>query len=166
MVFRVISLSCHPNNQSDMSIFQNASLQRLRRLIVVFLLSSTITSVGAQNESPIGRWDLTVDLGDKLVPSWLEVKLSGIKTLVGYFVAEGGSARPISKVNFVDGKISFSIPPQWEDTDKDMVFEAVLKEDKLSGTIISSRPRYSIEIWILSLCSSTSQYFIQDFYQC
>jgi hypothetical protein len=139
MVFRVISLTCSPNNQSNMSIYQNAFFQRLRRLIVVFLLSSTISSVSAQNESPIGRWDLTVDLGDKLVPSWLEVKLSGIKTLVGYFVAEGGSARPISKVNFVDGKISFSIPPQWEDTDKDMVFEAVLKGNKLTGTIVSSR---------------------------
>ncbi len=122
-----------------MSIFQNAFFKRLRRLIVIFLLSSTMSSVSAQNESPIGRWDLTVDLGDKLVPSWLEVKLSGIKTLVGYFVAEGGSARPISKVNVNDGKISFSIPPQWDDSDKDMVFEAVLKGDKLTGTIISSK---------------------------
>ncbi len=122
-----------------MSIFQNAFFKRLRRLIVIFLLSSTMSSVSAQNESPIGRWDLTVDLGDKLVPSWLEVKLSGIKTLVGYFVAEGGSARPISKVNFNGGKISFSIPPQWDDSDKDMVFEAVLKGDKLTGTIISSK---------------------------
>jgi hypothetical protein len=106
---------------------------------VIFLLSSTISSVSAQNDSPIGRWDLTVDLGNKLVPSWLEVKLSGMKTLVGYFVADGGSARPISKVNFNDGKISFSIPPQWDDSDKDMVFEAVLKGDKLTGTIISSK---------------------------
>lgn len=122
-----------------MGIFQNAFFKRLRRLIVVFLLSSTISSVSAQNDSPIGRWDLTVDLGNKLVPSWLEVKLSGIKTLVGYFVADGGSARPISKVNFNDGKISFSIPPQWDDSDKDMVFEAVLKGDKLTGTIISSK---------------------------
>jgi len=122
-----------------MSIFQNAFFKRLRRLIVIFLLSSTISSVSAQNDSPIGRWDLTVDLGNKLVPSWLEVKLSGMKTLVGYFVADGGSARPISKVNFNDGKISFSIPPQWDDSDKDMVFEAVLKGDKLTGTIISSK---------------------------
>jgi len=122
-----------------MGIFQNAFFKRLRRLIVIFLLSSTIASVSAQNDSPIGRWDLTVDLGNKLVPSWLEVKLSGIKTLVGYFVADGGSARPISKVNFNDGKISFSIPPQWDDSDKDMVFEAVLKGDKLTGTIISSK---------------------------
>jgi len=122
-----------------MGIFQNAFFKRLRRLIVIFLLSSTMSSVSAQNDSPIGRWDLTVDLGNKLVPSWLEVKLSGIKTLVGYFVADGGSARPISKVNFNDGKISFSIPPQWDDSDKDMVFEAVLKGDKLTGTIISSK---------------------------
>jgi len=138
MVFRLISLTCPPNSQSHMSIFQDTFFQRLRRLIVVFLLSSTISSVSAQNESPIGRWDLTVDLGDKLVPSWLEVKLSGIKTLVGYFVADGGSARPISKVNFVDGKISFSIPAQWENSEKDMVFEAILKGDKLTGTIVSS----------------------------
>ncbi len=48
----------------------------------------------------IGRWDLTVDRGGKSTPSWLEVKLSGVKTLVGFFVADGGSARPISKVNF------------------------------------------------------------------
>lgn len=122
-----------------MSIFQNAFFKRLRRLTVIFLLSSTISSVSAQNDSPIGRWDLTVDVGNKLVPSWLEVKLSGIKTLVGYFVAEGGSARPISKVNFVDGKISFSIPPQWDDSDKDMVFEAMLKGEKLTGTIVSSK---------------------------
>lgn len=122
-----------------MSIFQNAFFKRLRRLIVIFLLSSTMSSVSAQNDSPIGRWDLTVDVGNKLVPSWLEVKLSGMKTLVGYFVADGGSARPISKVNVNDGKISFSIPPQWDDSDKDMVFEAVLKGDKLTGTIISSK---------------------------
>jgi hypothetical protein len=122
-----------------MGIFQNAFFKRLRRLIVIFLLSSTMSSVSAQNDSPIGRWDLTVDLGNKLVPSWLEVKLSGMKTLVGYFVADGGSARPISKVNFNDGKISFSIPPQWDDSNKDMVFEAVLKGDKLTGTIISSK---------------------------
>ncbi|MFN5021832.1 MAG: DUF1080 domain-containing protein, partial [bacterium] len=107
-------------------------------LSLVLLFSASICSVNAQTESPIGRWDLMVDLGDKVVPSWLEVKLSGINTLVGYFVADGGSARPISKVNFVDGKVSFSIPAQWENSDKDMVFEAVLKGDKLTGTIVSS----------------------------
>ena len=140
MLFQLISLTCPSIKQSQMSNPKNILISRLLyALSLVFLCASSISSVNAQNQTPIGRWDLMVDLGDKVVPSWLEVKLSGIKTLVGYFVAEGGSARPISKVNFVDGKVSFSIPPQWEDTDKDMVFEAVLKDDKLTGTIISSR---------------------------
>lgn len=110
----------------------------LFKLLLVLIVTIGSTRINAQTASPIGRWDLMVDLGNKQVPSWLEVKLSGIKTLVGYFVADGGSARPISKVNFSNGKISFSIPPQWENSEKDMVFEAELKGDKLTGAIISS----------------------------
>lgn len=111
-------------------------------------LSLSLSAVFAQDHAPeppppaiVGRWDLTVDMGDRIVPSWLEVEKSGLKTLVGHFVAEGGSARPISIVRFNDGKVSFSIPPQWEPTDKDMVFEGVLANDKLSGTILSSLGR-------------------------
>jgi hypothetical protein len=109
-------------------------------LIIFSFLSFRIKDVNnIPADSPaIGRWDLTVDMGDRKAPSWLEVKLSGLSTLVGYFVADGGSARPISKVNFTDGKISFNIPPQWDNSNKDMQFEAVLKDDQLSGTIISS----------------------------
>jgi hypothetical protein len=139
MIFQLISLICISINQSYMLITKNIQFSKvIFTLSLVLLFSASICSVNAQTESPIGRWDLMVDLGDKVVPSWLEVKLSGIKTLVGYFVADGGSARPISKVNFVDGKVSFSIPAQWENSDKDMVFEAVLKGDKLTGTIVSS----------------------------
>lgn len=110
----------------------------LYSLFLILLLTTGYIDSHAQNESPIGRWDLTVDLGNKKVPSWLEIKLSGIKTLVGYFVADGGSARPISKINASGGKISFSIPAQWENSDKDMLFEAEFKGDQLVGTIISS----------------------------
>ena len=92
----------------------------------------------ADDKAAIGRWDLTVNMDGKTVPSWLEVKLSGVKTLVGYFVAEGGSARPVAQVHVNDNKISFSIPPQWDRTDKDMVFEAVLENNQLTGTITSS----------------------------
>ncbi len=87
----------------------------------------------------IGRWDLTVDQGWRIAPSWLEVKLSGNSALVGQFVADGGSARPISKVHFKDGKVSFTIPPQWEQNDKDMVFEGMLEDGKLKGKIYTSR---------------------------
>ena len=72
------------------------------------------------------------------MPSWLEVTLSGNSTLVGRFVAEGGSARPISRVNFKDGKMSFSIPPQWEPGENDIIIEGILQGDKLSGTITGS----------------------------
>ncbi len=92
----------------------------------------------ADDNMAIGRWDLTVNKDGKMVPSWLEVKLSGVKTLVGYFVADGGSARPISQVQVKEGKIYFSIPPQWDRSEKDMVFEGVLENDKLTGTITSS----------------------------
>ncbi|MEI6189766.1 MAG: DUF1080 domain-containing protein [Chitinophagia bacterium] len=93
-----------------------------------------------------GRWDLTVDLGDRLAASWLEVRLSGIKTLVGHFVADGGSARPISEVFFKDNKVSFHIPGQWEQTDKELIVEGILKDGKLSGTMLT--PRGQTVTWV------------------
>jgi hypothetical protein len=86
----------------------------------------------------IGRWDLTVSKDGKEVPSWLEVTHSGYNTLIGRFVAEGGSARPISKVNFKDNIMSFAIPHQWEAGDEDVVVQATLIGDSLSGTLKSS----------------------------
>lgn len=113
------------------------------KLFLFALLLTSFLSIGnmasAQTQKELtGRWDLTVDIDGKKAPSWLEVKLSGIKTLVGYYVAHNGSARPISKVNFKNGKIQFSIPPQWDNADQDMVFNGQLKKGKLSGTIMQS----------------------------
>lgn len=86
----------------------------------------------------IGRWDITVDEDGKPAPSWLEVKLSGTSTLVGYFVGTTGSARPVAKVNFDNGKFSFTIPPQWEKGDRDFVIEGELAGDGIQGTIVTS----------------------------
>lgn len=82
-----------------------------------------------------GRWDITIDMDGKKAPSWLEVSHSGVKHLVGQFVGTSGSARPISKVTFNDGKVSFSIPPQWEEEDNNLSLEGTLDGDALSGTI-------------------------------
>jgi Domain of Unknown Function (DUF1080) len=84
-----------------------------------------------------GRWDITMHSADRTFPSWLEIRHSGLHTLVGQFVAGGGSARPISKVYFNAGVISFSIPPQWEQGEKDLEFEASFQGDSLTGTMIS-----------------------------
>ncbi len=85
-----------------------------------------------------GRWDITVFDGDKEFPSWLEVTHSGRNHWVGHFVGISGSARPISRINFADGKMSFTIPPQWEEENNDLVFEATFKDDILNGTMVAA----------------------------
>lgn len=105
-------------------------------LVIGLALFCFVSFVHAQQ--PIeGRWDLTVDMGFKIAPSWLEVQHSGVSMLTGHFVADGGSARPISRVNVDGKKVSFSIPPQWERANNDLVFEGILEGDKLTGTMIN-----------------------------
>ena len=84
-----------------------------------------------------GRWDITVDVAGKQVPSWLEVVHSGNNTLVGRFVGASGSARPISRINFNGGKINFSIPPQWERGTNDLTVEGILSGDRLTGSMVT-----------------------------
>ena len=86
----------------------------------------------------IGKWDLDVEMDEGIFPSWLEVKKSGTKALVGYFVAHNGSARPISEVFFHNGIIDFSIPPQFDGLN-DLHFQGILKQGKLSGVILDSQ---------------------------
>ena len=59
----------------------------------------------------IGRWDLVV-LGTKgSFPSWLETSKSGHATLVGRYVGQFGSARPIGKIESLGDTFRFSVPP-------------------------------------------------------
>jgi hypothetical protein len=106
-----------------------------------FILSITASAKAnknfyeAPNASPVeGRWDLTIQLGERTGPAWLEITHSGSSTLVGQFVGTGGSARPISEVHFSNGKISFSIPPQWE-KGSNLSFEANYNGNSLEGTV-------------------------------
>ncbi len=128
----------------EISLFLKKSNTMTKFFSFLFISLFSVQLCFATNEIPKrqaieGRWDLTVDLGDRLAASWLEVRLSGIKTLVGYFVADGGSARPISEVFFKDNKVSFHIPGQWENTDKELIVEGTLKDGKLSGTMLTPR---------------------------
>jgi len=108
-------------------------------IAVLFTVSATKASYfnfkDPDSSSIEGRWDMTIDMAGKETPSWLEVRHSGLHTLIGYFVGSGGSARPISKVNFTGGKMSFSIPPQWE-TGNDLSAEGTLAGDSLTGSIV------------------------------
>ena len=110
------------------------------------LLIVSCLNINAQ-EKLEGRWDLTVNMEDGTkAPSWLEVRHSGVNGFVGRFVADGGSARPISKVEFKEGKMSFHIPAQWERTDKELLVEGVLIGDKLSGTMTATNGK--VYTWV------------------
>ncbi|MBO9619623.1 MAG: DUF1080 domain-containing protein [Niabella sp.] len=94
-----------------------------------------ITSNEIKGGDLVGRWDIKVQEGSRTAPSWLEVEISGFKTLVGRFVGNGGSARPISEVHFDNGTFSFSIPPQWDATDKSLSLQGKLSKDHIEGTV-------------------------------
>jgi hypothetical protein len=62
----------------------------------------------------LGRWDLTVQGPDGPYPSWLEIRKSGYRTLVGSYVGQFGSARPVAEVKFDGTNLRFVVPLQWE----------------------------------------------------
>ena len=108
------------------------------RILIPLLLVSFAGLGSAQSTAPAitGRWDITVQRADGSERSaWLEVRHSGVNTLVGQFVGMSGSARPIAKIDFKNGEMRFAIPPQWERVDGDVVVIATLEGDRLSGTM-------------------------------
>ncbi|HET9277615.1 MAG TPA: DUF1080 domain-containing protein [Flavitalea sp.] len=115
-------------------------MQTMRRLFsillsFIFMLSVAGAEQYSDTTSVLGRWDITVNIAGKDFPSWLEVERSGPRVLVGRFVGPTGSARPISQVNLSNGKLSFSIPPQWEAETNNLNFEATLQGDSMVGVI-------------------------------
>jgi hypothetical protein len=84
----------------------------------------------------VGRWDLVVQGTDGPSPAWLEAQRSGNHAIVGRFVGRVGSARPISRIEIEGDRFRFSIPPQWERGEKDLVVEGRRDGEGLSGTLI------------------------------
>lgn len=106
------------------------------RILTSVMLLAGIYISSAQADSPvIGRWDLTVSMDGRELPSWLEVKLSGQSTLVGYYVSFAGSARPISEVHADGGSFSFSLPPQWIGNHY-MHIHGKVEGDNMSGELL------------------------------
>jgi hypothetical protein len=121
--------------------FLSGCLKSLRLAIAALVLLASAMLAKAQEEKDpavVGRWDLTVMLGSKTMPSWLEVQRSGNNVLIGRFVGNGGSARPISEVKVDNGKYSFSIPPQWESTTRYVDFAFEVDGDNLKGTMVAT----------------------------
>lgn len=108
----------------------------LRRVFIIAVCFQFVLGATAIAESPdqlLGRWDITMTGADGDFPSWLEVRKSGNSTLVGSFVGQFGSARPISHITMKDGSFRFAIPPQWAKRSDMLVVEGMLKDDKIHG---------------------------------
>jgi hypothetical protein len=111
----------------------------MKYILLFTLLFAFVNKINARTpDAPTveGRWDITIHMSDKDVPSWLEVMHSGRKTLIGRFVYAFGSARPVAEVKPVNGKYNFSIPPQWEPGERNMDFEFAYEGDSLKGTMV------------------------------
>jgi hypothetical protein len=119
--------------------FRNFIRQFLYMSLLLTFFTAPIIHLYANGAvSPLeGRWDITLDIDGKPAPAWLEVRLSGHKTLVGQFVCVVGSARPISEIHLNEGKFSFAIPAQWEQGNNDLRVEGVLEGERISGTLIT-----------------------------
>lgn len=130
-------------------MYSQIPIQMLYKIIFLFIQSVWLTLLSTAQATDVihqnpdsfsieGRWDMTITISGKDQPSWLEVRHSGLSTLVGHYVGPSGSARPISRVNFTNNKISFSLPPQWEPEPNDIAFEGRVQGDGLAGTMIAS----------------------------
>lgn len=112
----------------------------MRFAIVLFLIPFLLPDrcLFAQDTEPyqalLGAWDVTVTDGETNYPSWFEVEKSGYDTLVGRYVGQLGSARPISEIHFQDGTMTFQIPPQWEQRSDPVIYQGHLEDGQLTGT--------------------------------
>ncbi len=80
----------------------------------------------------LGRWDLTLQAGEREYPSWLELTQVGGQ-LQARMVSRWGHARLLPKVALAYGRLSFVSPKEEEDRKDDMVFEGKLYGQTLEG---------------------------------
>src|SRR5699024_9571881 len=122
----------------------NQRKTQLSLTLIIFFLSITSFSFAyslpeqtatAPPTKILGRWDISINMNGNIKPAWLELDHSGVQTIVGRFVGVVGSARPVSEIQFNNGKFSFTIPPQWWVKKGAVTVKGSLKDDHLEGTI-------------------------------
>lgn len=110
---------------------------KIKLLFAIATFLFTTLFMQAQDTKALeGTWNLIITEDGKEVPSWLEIKHSGISTLVGHFCYKFGSARPVAEVKVNGANFSFSIPAQWEPKGFDMQIMGGPDGDGLKGTMI------------------------------
>jgi len=86
----------------------------------------------------LGRWDLTLKAPDRQYPSWLELSQEN-GHLTAQMVGRWGNARPLPKVEFSQGQVTFVSPKEEEGLTVDMVFVGKLNGKTLEGSVTGPR---------------------------
>lgn len=109
-------------------------LGTLLLMLAAQLNAANRTSAPASSVQPLlGRWDLTLKTPQREYPSWLELSHKDGQ-LQALFVSRWGNARPLPKVEYANGRLTFVSPKQEEDRKDDMVFVGRFSGGKLVGT--------------------------------
>ncbi len=82
----------------------------------------------------LGSWDLTLKAGDKEYPTWLQIRQEDGQ-LKAEMVGRWSNARPLPKVEVVNGVLTFVSPKEEESSKADLVFTGKLTGKTLSGTV-------------------------------
>ena len=82
----------------------------------------------------VGRWDLTLKAPDGEHPAWIEITNKGGRP-AAMFTGRWGNARPLPRIEFDGGTVTFVSPKDEESTKDDLVFKGILSGNTLSGTI-------------------------------
>jgi hypothetical protein len=120
------------------------SVRRAVALVCLILLATLQAYSNDKHSAPansvqalLGRWDLTLKTPQREYPSWLELTEQNGQ-LKALFVSRWGNARPLPKVEFANGRLTFVSPKQDEDRKDDMVFTGELSGNRLVGTTTGS----------------------------
>jgi hypothetical protein len=111
-------------------------------LLAVMAVLAAAANAAAQAPEPgfadalLGRWNLVVEGVAGPYPSWLEVRLRTEQELMGRFVGRVGSVRHVSELRYAAGRVTFTVPVQYERRADALRFEGMLRRDRIEGTTV------------------------------
>lgn len=113
------------------------ALQLMCSLCLCLLSLPALAQTAGFADPVLGRWDITVQAADGTsYPSWLEIRLRKETELMAGFVGRFGSLRYATKAEFNNNQLIVTIPAQYEQAPKELVFTGKLGGDKLAGTVV------------------------------
>ena len=111
-------------------------MKRLVAVTVVLVFVGLVSPVRAA-EDPAGNWKMETNFGGKTRESTLKLKLDGDKLTGVYVGGQNNTETPIENGSFKDGKVSFSVTREFNDTKFVTKYAAKVDGDTIKGTATS-----------------------------